>query len=931
MEYKYSISESAYGSGMECNGYGSDLDDVFDTVPGLIERYHKNTITTVEFYSEMKRLLHLYILPCIRLTRDNIGAVQKCLVLQQSHLKRIDAEILTRTETRAKIQQYKREERQQFISELTTVGPPSKYIRAFAEILLTDLTSDIEETSVKLDSAQMYVDKIKRTLRGMKDTNDWMDATLSSLALSRTERDSAVQERVRCLEAKEAIKEIIRLLDDESSSTLSRIKSRLRRDSDDVPVHRKYITLAEEEAEVRAEILALTSQKLLAISVKEAIRSCLNDLVKGRETCGVDWSATGSQNAATDVLFSGSVSRSWQTLKQQVDSILSTKTHPIAKRHLRMCQRVHERVKSATYEKGLFDMGTPILISVPKNLDCSGSVSASTSLSHSNLKSRRTNSLDSSTPLHNGSWFLSSRAASNYDVSDGMQIPPNQLKSRSLLSKTPSSTSLHRPKTWKKLQTVSEATFQSYVKESEGACRMPCVPFYVKPQSIGGLDACLCRIHDISPYLDPSSRELDSESAARDTLPNSSHISPDKPDQSRKHPRDKDDISVSPVVKSQSLMDRHFSTDSPDDDAIVIFNADKNYLKDAIGRLSKNIATHFQTVCNEFQMDLGKTQTHNYRKIWLVYEPYFYRTNMGLLEQIYSEHYSDVIGGKFKSLESLTVPELALDNAILTHMLQDLKPEVGSTGVSGAVKIPERSTKCLSIGTSTSFSGRDSGTVLGYDQLSVNGGARGRRATTPSESCDYGDAIMDGVDYETSVSFPVSVGRGPKKIVIPGHADVKEQNIKDQGCSDADNSISHLQRHLSDPTCPRLSTVRVSVNVQGPVSGIIVYDRTLCPMSEPAHHESDKRESSNNLGVEKPVSVLNGKLPKTLQLKPRYKVKFAAALECLAGVINAKTPYVKLQHLYRCLGLVNRQISDFNIELCNGRAEGLILINCLLS
>jgi len=943
--YKHRVDQSAYDTGGDyCSGYG-DLDEVFDNVPALVDQFQQNKITTVNFRDEIARLLHLYVLPSVRLTAENIPSLKRCLALQESNLQRIDTDILSRSDKCVEICQRRKRERSRFIDELVSNSSTPAFSEAFAEALFDDLSTDIAEASVILDTAQMAVDSSK--LATVVGPPTECDGTLDK---NRVERNDSHLERTRCLEAREAVREIRKA----SRSKLSRLKSQLRREGSVNSLHRIYVALKQQDAEMNAQVLALTNRKLLAISVKEAMRSALDELMRGvKDAYVVEVSPTGTRND-TDVLVTGSVSRDWQTLTQQVALILSDQVHPLSKKHFVFCRKCVERCNAATSR----NRGNADALRLRNQTSSTDSVVSST-------VGRQSNGDSASMLSEEGRSSVFTRSDS-FVASSGSEIYPNNSRSISTKIKWP----------FKKKRS---ATFHSYISTASSP----------PSELFSGTTAVVPII-----ALDGSSIE-----ASQSTSPQySGIIFPEPPaftgTQSCVTESVRDSASASTLEGSITDTVRPYSSHSIQSQLSVTSHADdlnkteadghaNDGVRAVIDNLRTDIGVHFDTMCRGLQSEIGRTTHRHYNKIWVVYESHFYQATMNALSQLYALEYTSVTSCLCESVKTLTVVDLSLENAILTHILEDLitsnnvdespteKPvpvtnEVlapteyekvpddpqfasllrknhnrgvihdGCDGISQPVKLSDGlGETCFDV-VSISDEDRDftRRVVSRHFRRTVTEGVKINRGQSLSvANVVHNDRLVPDVGGQVFEDESLNAeGQRTQHLTVdtnvPGlrrSSETVNGSTKDTATVD---SVAILRRHLSSSNQSRLSTIRLSLTLQGPIPGVIVYERTLCPVRESLRLAAAADPTANPTTLfqsgslpEEPEAELFRQI-KTLRLKPHYRKQFAVASECIDNALKSRTPAAKLQYLSHCLREVSRQIAEFFTEINDGQYLG---------
>ena len=347
-EQKKRLSESMYIGG-ECVGYENELDEVFDTVQELLESYASGLISTEQFRSGIFQQLHCYVLPSIKLSTDDLANLERVFNEQEKFIDKANAAILKQDARIESVASSMRRLRNKFITELTTARKVPQYSVEFADLLLKHLQNDVEKVWEELDDLQNAVQTAK--------------SLNTDVAAARRDRDAQFEVYQKLLLARETLKEYLeRTIAAESryeGSTvcvlsLSSPKRHGNAQHVNEPLHNIYMEMHHKIQEEKGKMSALVDRKVLVISVKEAIRSAIDELTSDNETFGVDLDRTGRQRA-TDVLCRSTIPRQWLTMTEQISNLL-TGYGELAQEFKKFTARVNNVCEAALYEKRLREL-----------------------------------------------------------------------------------------------------------------------------------------------------------------------------------------------------------------------------------------------------------------------------------------------------------------------------------------------------------------------------------------------------------------------------------------------------------------------------------------------------------------------------------------------------------------------------------------------
>ena len=782
-----------------------DLDELFDSLPGLVTDYERNVITASQFHDSLMKFLHLYILPSIVLTSRQTASMREGLRQEERFLQRVNEEIESTSRKLEAVTQSKTKLRRKFVPDINnSTHGDLPYSRSLIAALLIDINDEILDISRDLEVAQDDVDRAKRTSVTPRDS------TADDLAAARNNRDKILQNYEGLLAARENIVATRNAID----NTTHGKRSRTLRKSD-TPEHRIYEELTSIQEELIAVMHSLAEKKLLILSVKEAMKLTLAELETGADSCGVDVEASGFLKAATDVPDTAGSTRAslWMTLTEQVAEIIANPNHSLTKQHRRFCRSVAERCQAAIGERMIFE--TMIQLSD----DTPGAAETTSGDVHSNDRSSSicttgTNSIFYDTPPSDCCKVI---------------VPEEGMRN---------STNHHLP-------------LSPEVKGKGGGI------FRKKRQ-------------------------------------------PSRP------------ISIIDERRSTDSKTLYMLASSADDDAVLVFEEDKNYARKAINTLQKDINRHFEAVAEQLRVELRQKSTTS---LWLSYESHFYKETIDYILTLYAVEYGAVTRALGGTIKSLRATDLSFDDSILVKMLQETEKPV------------------------------ESGTAVSHPLLHARSDVELSSRTKEAEVCRCdmnqpgGDTPLERLSSAANPEVDVEDFLPRLRQVSESEAVITDFKISSR------SSISKLRKpSISEPSpC----TVRKSIRIAHPFTTTIVYDRTICPETP-----DPNSATSETCGVSATSNACRGttsnavrrlkqelRPSRTMTMSPDYRHQFQQALDLISFAVEAQCLTTKLQQLTKCLRETSRQISIFCKSVrgsigvatcCDELMDGVILLLCNL-
>lgn len=842
-----SISDSPFDCG-EFYAYDQDLDEVFDTVHTLVYNYQLNDLSKDEFHLKLMHLLHVYILPNIRLGCEDIDNVSKSLKQQDNLLQEMDRQILRLSENLQKWRNDLKEQRKKFVEEILNFSTVKHRScpKDFVGVLAEDVTSDVSEAWESFEKMQKEVDRYKLLPLSSSDSK--------LLQIQRSKRD----ELYRKFETFTAVRDKLREIQNSKESFMKKLPKVFENDAHQESVRcGVYMCLKKGEEEKLSEIRALTDRKLLMLSVKEAMWTTLDELTKGKESFGVGMDPTGSAKA-TDVLNGLTTSAAWQTLAERVARVFATAQNSLTHLHFKFCAEVNASCLR------LIEDGRVLKRSSSQSTLCMCSSGQRSSTSE---RSSSLGSLDISAVKHE-------------------QQPL-----------------IHPSGDWMRFHHGRDSRDSAV---SENSCH--------SVDSRHNSAVCACDSPVKNRDSAQSGLSVSSENSICDVIQGQSDAKKKKKKFKikRKTPKSAKATFHSCVTDGQQ-------TGSPgacDGPATLLSPRDGiSNSRTGIELLLEQVRQHFDTICMDLQTELDLTPQRYFRKIWLNYESHFYQETIDSIVQLYEFEYGSTTEELCRLVRTLTVADLSLEDALLSHMLQDVETEESSPSDDSKKQVEQSSTEIQ--GENPFAKLLRNKTKVSPPKLSMS-----QSAKLPSEK----NSTLE--EFSSNASEDVACG------------------------VDADSSVCVLRQHLSAlPQRPK--TIRLSLSVRHPKFGDIMYERMLCPVRNSvlvegsaigettcdlsALTEGDLSSpccDSNTSGL--PKHKINVQNPKCLLMKPKYKKQFALAFRCVDIAVSTRCPSVKCQHLIKCLREVSHQISNFyqelydqSVEACSDQLmDALIILLC---
>ena len=348
------------------------LNEAFEVIPDILARYESNQVMRDDFNEQLMQLLHVHILPSIRLTAQDRECIVDCIDSLKVVIDQIDKDISRIAENTSNVEKSLANLRKKVLYQLMSGDKKANSGNMISHDFIRQL---LEKEGIEKDIAIAWaaVEDAQVTVERLKENPEANSAELSS---QRAKRDLVTAEYEQLLIAREKLKEMTR----SGRGLAKRVRDAFHEDQQ----HKIYGVIMSKLKEFEKLNEVITHKKLLVTSVKEAARLALNDIQSGNDSFGMEVDSVGAAHS-TDVL-GGSVTGPWQSLAKQIASILGNTSHQIAKLHRDFCRHIADVCSATVLEKQLYDESVQAL---QRSSNCSSKWKAETcnSIVHSSSSS----------------------------------------------------------------------------------------------------------------------------------------------------------------------------------------------------------------------------------------------------------------------------------------------------------------------------------------------------------------------------------------------------------------------------------------------------------------------------------------------------------------------------------------------------------------
>ncbi|XP_065677037.1 uncharacterized protein LOC100198077 isoform X1 [Hydra vulgaris] len=306
---------SLFGNAASCYDFDDDIDELFTIAIQLIEnnpllesdeKIRNEKI--IQYEQSLFRMMHCYILSKIIFEPRDLPCVIKALNTQKKVISKLDDQTLIHSRLVEFYSSKMTNIREQDIApSIETLLETNMITKKLSEILLLDIKKAEALLRQEVDYAQKMVDILK---------NDSFETTsqnkLENLLEARKLRDIKHGKLETLIITRATIHNGLTFLNDENELNES---------------CRHYLNLHNLVVDEKKLVKFYMDQKVRALSVRECIQTVISDLEKGLQSCGEEFTVDGKR--ITDVMDGLKSLPEWQTLTQQIASMVYDTSHPI--------------------------------------------------------------------------------------------------------------------------------------------------------------------------------------------------------------------------------------------------------------------------------------------------------------------------------------------------------------------------------------------------------------------------------------------------------------------------------------------------------------------------------------------------------------------------------------------------------------------------
>lgn len=345
----------------------------------------KRTGNAMLFYENMFQILHCFVLPIIKFTKSDLNYLDASKEGEISIIQNQDQRIEAQQQDLSLIGNSLSAIRNDLVETLiahheryngTDNMMRLKMDRVVATVIIADLKDDLKQCSYNLNYEQTVVDVLNRQREKLMydcDTNDTghdvmkervrtsfhMENKRNSPAelevltqlfmknsglvnnrieVARKKRNQVQTKQNKLLIARELIQDYVSK-NKRQNSTFRRImkKTQVKIKPLDKGRNTEYMYLHIRRKKLKAGLMELVMEKVVMISIREAIESTIKELASGDikdESCGGLYNKSGTKKF-TDVRGSArnNIPQNWQTMEEQIHNILTDPQNNIAHIH----------------------------------------------------------------------------------------------------------------------------------------------------------------------------------------------------------------------------------------------------------------------------------------------------------------------------------------------------------------------------------------------------------------------------------------------------------------------------------------------------------------------------------------------------------------------------------------------------------------------
>ena len=325
----------------------------------------KDETEIIKTKQKLLRLLHVFVLPALKLRTDELSDLQKILSWIEHQHQSIEIMIGKRDKTKFNIENSLREQRIKLLSDENFAAQQyvAKCDRDFLEIFLKHLQKDISLSNEKL----LTFDKEIRPLRDSVG-----EADIKKLGKYRAERDQTLAYLNNALEARETIKNVIG-----RPHIGNRFKPSKRPVSQ--PFHVVYLEIARRLQDFNREIQDLIKTKIKISSVREATLLAIDEIMEDGQSFGYERKA-GKFEYETDIYDPKNKPEEWATISEKIADLLKAKPLGFRDSHEKFCRMIKLKCQRLFDDSKLFS--SPELSNIRTDVDARVSVPVSPDTAH---------------------------------------------------------------------------------------------------------------------------------------------------------------------------------------------------------------------------------------------------------------------------------------------------------------------------------------------------------------------------------------------------------------------------------------------------------------------------------------------------------------------------------------------------------------------
>ncbi|KAL4219529.1 hypothetical protein ACF0H5_022105 [Mactra antiquata] len=335
------------------------IDELFDTTIGVfsslsIEVFDKKGNS--ETYENILKIIHLFILPEIRLLEKNVEALMRVQSDIEKDHEKIEDLIQKKDKTKRNTENSLSKQRQSLL--LSGDFTSSKHISSLDDNFLMLFLQHLDKDIRKLNEILIRQDAQVRSLRDSTSVEE--KDLLASCRSERSEINSALE---RSIVAREEIKNVI---------SRAHVKKKFKKNKQGVAdFHLLYVEVSHRLDIIDSEIRNLIMAKIKLSGVREAILLTLREIETDGESYGFN-RKKGSFEMEADLFDPSKKPDEWATMTERVKTYLQVKQLGFRSQFESFCSRMNLKCQQLYDESKLFG-ATPLSPSTAQFVDMLGS------------------------------------------------------------------------------------------------------------------------------------------------------------------------------------------------------------------------------------------------------------------------------------------------------------------------------------------------------------------------------------------------------------------------------------------------------------------------------------------------------------------------------------------------------------------------------